>query len=135
MVCCKEPARFFFTINHSGDGISANPHFKEMSSLIDKNFAGTFLKTIGKDETTEEFNCTMLMKVFELEKNFYNPNLDNSQIEEIFGYLQANFPGCIEEQEENLFGFDFHLLGWDEVECVNRWFSEMKFGLKKKFDK
>ena len=106
-----------------------------MSILIEKHFEGMFLKTIRKDEVTEEFNCTMLMKVFELEKNFYNPNLTNSQIEEIFDYLQSNHPNCIEKQEETLYGFDFHLLSYEEVDLINRWFSEMKFGLKKKFDK
>ena len=106
-----------------------------MSKLIDKNFAGTFLFTIGKDETTEEFNCTYLMKVFELEKNFYNPNLDNSQIEEIFSFLQANYPQCVEETEEGLWTFDFHLLTWEQVESVNKWFAGRAFGLKQKLDK
>jgi hypothetical protein len=75
------------------------------------------------------------MKVFELEKNFYNPNLDNSQIQEIFSFLQANYPQCVEETEEGLWTFDFHLLTWEQVESVNKWFAGRAFGLKQKLDK
>ena len=117
----------------SNDALYKSPVFISLCELIDKHFYGQFYKTISKDENSEEFYCTNTLKVWELEKNLYNPNLKNEEIKAIFSYLKEKFPKCIYQpnKSEELYEFDFHKLDYSQIDEINDWMVLQGYGVQK----
>lgn len=105
------------------EDVIKSPFYKSLCDLIEKHFKGMFIKSIGIEEQSEEFYCTKQLMVWELEKHMYNPNLKNQEIMNIYNHVKENYPEAMYKPnpEEELYEFDFHLLGYEGVAKLNEW--------------
>lgn len=116
------------------DAIRKDPKFLELCKLIEVFFDGKFIKTIAKNEKSEEFDCMALYSVLELEKNVYNPLLGETEIQQIFEFLQNTHPKAMVQPDPKteIFHFDFHKLAYEEIGDINKWFETENLNIKKK---